>query len=250
MLERNLVADFHALPARDRVIVALDCNTGWEAIVMADALVGKASWVKVGMTLYYAEGPAIIQMFKRRGFKVFLDLKFHDIPHQIEGAARSATAAGADMITMHTVGGRAMMEAAQRGAELGAADAGRAVPATLGITVLTSMDAAALAETGVTRPLTDQVAALAELARLSGISGVVASPLEAQMLRGILGPDAFIVTPGVRPAGAELGDQSRVMTPAEAFRAGSSHIVVGRPITQAPDPVAAFDAIAAELEGL
>ena len=237
MLERNLVADFHALPARDRVIVALDCNTGWEAIVMADALVGKASWVKVGMTLYYAEGPAIIQMFKRRGFKVFLDLKFHDIPHQIEGAARSATAAGADMITMHTVGARA-------------ADAGRSVPATLGITVLTSMNAEALAETGVTRPLTDQVAALAELARLSGISGVVASPLEAAMLREILGPDAFIVTPGVRPAGAELGDQSRVMTPAEAFRAGSSHIVVGRPITQAPDPVAAFDAIAAELEGL
>ncbi len=124
------------------------------------------------------------------------------------------------------------------------------MPATLGITVLTSMDAGALAETGVTRPLTDQVAALAELARLSGISGVVASPLEAAMLRETLGPDAFIVTPGVRPTGAELGDQSRVMTPAEAFRAGSSHIVVGRPITQAPDPVAAFDAIAAELEGL
>ncbi len=232
MLENNLNPDFRALPAKDRVIVALDCNTGWEAIVMADALVGKASWVKVGMTLYYAEGPAIIQMFKRRGFKVFLDLKFHDIPHQVEGAARSAAASGADMITMHP------------------ADAGRSVPATLGITVLTSMDAGALAETGVTRPLTDQVAALAELARLSGISGVVASPLEAAMLRETLGPDAFIVTPGVRPTGAELGDQSRVMTPAEAFRAGSSHIVVGRPITQAPDPVAAFDAIAAELEGL
>lgn len=248
MLERNLVADFHALPARDRVIVALDCNTGWEAIVMADALVGKASWVKVGMTLYYAEGPAIIQMFKRRGFKVFLDLKFHDIPHQVEGAARSAAASGADMITMHTVGGRAMMEAAQRGAVAGAAEYGGEVPATVGITVLTSMSQEMLTEVGIQRPMNQQVAAMAVLAQDSGISGVVASPQEAAELRQILGPDAYIVTPGVRPAGAALGDQSRVATPAEAFQRGASHIVIGRPIVQAPNPVAAFDAIAAELE--
>ncbi|WP_165171590.1 MULTISPECIES: orotidine-5'-phosphate decarboxylase [unclassified Adlercreutzia] len=249
MLTNDLNPNFRELPQRDRVIVALDCNAAWEAIVMADALVGKASWVKVGMTLYYAEGPAIIQMFKRRGFKVFLDLKFHDIPHQIEGAARSAAASGADMITMHTVGGLAMMQAAQRGAVAGAAEIGASVPATLGITVLTSMDDEALASTGVTRPLRDQVLALADLARNAGISGVVASPQEAAALRELLGPDAFIVTPGVRPAGAALGDQSRVATPAEAFAAGASHIVVGRPITQAPDPAAAFDAIAAELEG-
>ena len=241
---------FHSVPADDRIIVALDCNAAWEAIVMADALAGRAKWVKVGMTLYYAEGPAIIQMFKRRGFKVFLDLKFHDIPHQVEGAARSAAASGADMITMHTVGGQAMMAAAQRGALLGASDIGGPVPATLGISVLTSMNDETLAQTGVTRPLTEQVAALAELAMTSGISGVVASPLEASMLREILGPEAYIVTPGVRPAGAALGDQSRVMTPAEAFAAGASHIVVGRPITQAADPAAAFDAIAAEVAGL
>ncbi len=154
------------------------------------------------------------------------------------------------MITMHTVGGQAMMAAAQRGALLGASDIGGPVPATLGITVLTSMNDETLAQTGVTRPLTEQVAALAELAMTSGISGVVASPLEASMLREILGPEAYIVTPGVRPAGAALGDQSRVMTPAEAFAAGASHIVVGRPITQAADPAAAFDAIAAEVAGL
>lgn len=248
MLTNDLNPNFHSLPLRDRIIVALDCNAAWEAIVMADALVGKASWVKVGMTLYYAEGPAIIQMFKRRGFKVFLDLKFHDIPHQIEGAARSAAVSGADMITMHTVGGLAMMQAAQRGAVAGAADIGAATPATLGITVLTSMDAEALESTGVTRPLRDQVLAMATLAREAGISGVVASPQEASALRELLGPDALIVTPGVRPAGSALGDQSRVATPAQAFANGASHIVIGRPITQADDPAAAFDAIAAELE--
>lgn len=247
MLVNNLNPNFRELSRRDRVIVALDCNAAWEAIVMADALVGKASWVKVGMTLYYAEGPAIIQMFKRRGFKVFLDLKVHDIPHQVEGAAKSAAMSGADMITMHTTGGLAMMQAAQRGAVAGAAEIGVEVPATLGITVLTSMDEAALASTGVVRPVREQVLAMARLAREAGISGVVASPQEARALRDELGDDAFIVTPGVRPAGAALGDQSRVATPAAAFDSGASHIVIGRPITQAPDPAAAFDAIAAEL---
>ncbi len=242
-----MLTAFDSVPARDRVIVALDCDA-WEAIALADKLTGRAKWLKIGMTLYYAEGPAIVKMFKRRGFKVFLDLKFHDIPHQVEGAARSAAASGADMITMHTVGGRAMMEAAQRGAEAGAAEIGGEVPATLGITVLTSMDERALEETGVRRPLKEQVLALAEQAKAAGIAGVVASPQEAGRLRELLGQDAYIVTPGVRPAGAALGDQSRVATPAEAFANGASHIVVGRPITAADDPVAAFDAIAAELE--
>ena len=242
-----MLTSFDSVPARDRVIVALDCDA-WEAIALADKLQGHAQWLKIGMTLYYAEGPAIVKMFKRRGFNVFLDLKFHDIPHQVEGAARSAAASGADMITMHTVGGIPMMEAAQRGAAAGAAEWGGEVPATLGITVLTSMDAATLAATGVTRPLPEQVAALAAQAKQAGISGVVASPQEASVLREILGPDGFIVTPGVRPAGAALGDQSRVATPAQAFANGASHIVVGRPITEAADPVAAFEAIAAELE--
>lgn len=241
-----MLTAFDSIPARDRVIVALDCDA-WEAIALADKLEGHAKWLKIGMTLYYAEGPAIVKMFKRRGFNVFLDLKFHDIPHQVEGAARSAAASGADMLTMHTVGGAAMMEAGQRGAEEGAAEYGGNVPATLGITVLTSMSPEALAATGVARPLPEQVAALAGQAKEAGISGVVASPQEAAVLRELLGPDAYIVTPGVRPTGASLGDQSRVATPAEAFANGASHIVVGRPITEADDPVAAFEAIAAEL---
>ena len=238
---------FSSIPAKDRIIVALDCGKE-EALELGDKLSGKATWVKVGMTLYYAEGPSIIREFKERGFKVFLDLKFHDIPHQVEGAARSATASGADMITMHTVGGVPMMQAAQRGAVAGAEAIGGEVPVTLGITVLTSMDAATLEKTGVVRELRTQVCEMAKQAGEAGISGVVASPQEASMLRDILGPEAYIVTPGVRPAGADLGDQSRVATPAKAFADGASHIVVGRPITQADDPVAAFEAIAAELD--
>ncbi len=242
-----MLENFSQIPAKDRVIVALDCPA-WEAIVIADALVGKASWVKIGMTLYYAEGPAIISLFKRRGFKVFLDLKFHDIPNQVQGAARSAAATGADMITMHTLGGTTMMRAAVEGARQGAQDRGHDEPATLGITVLTSMDEAALAEVGVMRGITDQVRAQALLAKGAGLTGVVASPQEAGMLRELLGPQAFIVTPGVRPAGAEVGDQRRIATPRAAFEAGASHIVVGRPITKADSPADAFDAIAEELE--
>lgn len=237
-----MLSAFDALPARERVIVALDCGID-EAFDLADALQGKATWMKVGMTLFYANGPAIVYALKERGFKVFLDLKFHDIPHQVEGAAFAAAGNGADMITMHTCGGVDMMRAAQRGAERAAAEYGFDVPATLGITVLTSMNDAALAEVGVSRGMNDQVLLLAEQAKGSGISGVVASPREAPLLREVLGPDAYIVTPGVRPAGADKGDQSRVATPAEALAGGASHIVVGRPITQAADPCEAFEAI-------
>ncbi len=231
---------------RDRVIVALDCEAD-KAIAIAYELAGEASWVKIGMTLYYAYGTDLVKMLKRRGYKVFLDLKFHDIPHQVEGAARSAAESGADMLTMHTIGGVPMMRAAQKGALEGAATAGGEVPVTLGITVLTSMDQATLAQCGVERPMQDQVLALAGLTADAGISGVVASPMEAAALRAQMGPDAYIVCPGVRPAGADLGDQSRVATPAQAFDNGASHIVIGRPITDADDPVAAFRTIAASL---
>ena len=173
-----MVNSFEKIPARERVIVALDCDIE-EAFDLADQLQDKASWMKVGMTLFYANGPAIVYALKERGFKVFLDLKFHDIPHQVEGAAYSAAHSGADMLTMHTVGGVDMMSAAQRGAERAATEYGHDVPATLGITVLTSMNDAALAETGVSRAMADQVVVLAEQAKRAGISGVVASPQEA-----------------------------------------------------------------------
>lgn len=233
---------FQQIPPAERIIVALDCSRE-RALELADQLSGAVTWVKIGMTLYYAEGPSIVEEMKDRGFKVFLDLKFHDIPHQVRGAARSAAASGADMLTMHAVGGVPMMAAGREGA----AEAGGEDPVTLGITVLTSMDAETLAATGVVRPVEDQVRSLALQAREAGLTGVVASPLEAPMLREVLGPDAFIVTPGVRPAGADIGDQSRVTTPAQAFQNGASHLVIGRPITGAEDPRQAFFDIVAGL---
>lgn len=236
-----MLAAYESTPRADRVIVALDCDRQ-TALDLAKKLQGKAKWLKVGMTLYYAEGPQIVEIFKLLGFKVFLDLKFHDIPHQVQGAAASAVEAGADMITMHAVGGIPMMQAAQAAVDESGTEAD-----TLAITVLTSMNEETLAQTGVSRGVGEQVKALAACAQEAGLSGVVASPQEAAMLRELLGPDALIVTPGVRPVGAALGDQSRVATPKAAFDAGASHIVVGRPITQADDPAAAFDAIAANL---
>ena len=236
-----MLAAYESTPRADRVIVALDCDRQ-TALDLAKKLQGKAKWLKVGMTLYYAEGPQIVEIFKLLGFKVFLDLKFHDIPHQVQGAAASAVEAGADMITMHAVGGIPMLQAAQAAVDESGTEAD-----TLAITVLTSMNEETLAQTGVSRGVGEQVKALAACAQEAGLSGVVASPQEAAMLRELLGPDALIVTPGVRPVGAALGDQSRVATPKAAFDAGASHIVVGRPITQADDPAAAFDAIAADL---
>lgn len=236
--------DFSSVPRKDRVIVALDCDRA-RALELADQLHGKAKWLKVGMTLFYQEGPYFITALQKRGFKVFLDLKFHDIPHQVKGAAKAAAEAGADMLTMHAVGGIAMMEAAKAG--LLEARWVEQEPISLGITVLTSMSEEDLQRTGVTRTVKDQVVALATQAKQAGLSGVVASPQEAAMLREVLGPEAYIVTPGVRPAGAALGDQSRVATPQQAFDNGASHIVIGRPITEQEDPAAAFEAIAKEL---
>ena len=237
---------FTSTPAAERIIVALDC-TREEAMDLAEILRGKARWVKVGMTLYYACGPSIVAAFKQRGFNVFLDLKLHDILFQIEGAAYAAAMTGADMITMHTLGGVDMLKGAQRGVEKAARERNGNIAVTLGITVLTSMDEAALHHIGIDRAPAEQVKLLAGVAQEAGISGVVASPQEAAMLREALGPRAYVVTPGVRPAGADKGDQSRVATPAQAFENGASHIVIGRPVTKADDPAAAFDAIVAEL---
>ena len=231
---------------RDRIMVALDCSAD-EAIVLGEKLAGHARWVKIGMTLYYAVGPAIVRDFHKLGFKVFVDLKLHDIPHQVQGAAASVAAAGADLLTVHACGGQAMMQAAVKGAARAAREMDQNPPLICGITVLTSMDDETLESVGIGCPAIEQVTRLATLAKDSGLSGIVCSPQEAQAMRELLGPDAAIVTPGVRPAGAQLGDQSRVATPAAAFGAGASHLVIGRPITQASDPVTAFESI---VEGL
>lgn len=236
--------NFSSIPRKDRIIVALDCDRS-RALELADMLAGHATWLKIGMTLFYQEGPYFVTALQKRGFKVFLDLKFHDIPHQVKGAAKAAAEAGADMLTMHAIGGIKMMQAAKEG--LAQARWVDTEPISLGITVLTSMSAEDLKLTGVTRSVTDQVIELAKQAKEAGLSGVVASPQEALMLREVLGDDAYIVTPGVRPVGSDLSDQSRVSTPKQAFDNGASHIVVGRPITEQADPVAAFEAIAKEL---
>ena len=231
--------------ARDRVIVAIDCDRE-RALELADSLSGHAVWLKVGMTLFYAEGPSIVREFKDRGFKVFLDLKFHDIPHQVRGAARSAALAGADLMSVHGLGSGAMLSACREGAEE-AAELRGVRPKLVAITVLTSMNQDSLSEIGVDSPISEEADRLARLACANGIDGVVCSPREAHDMRQLVGGSGLVVTPGVRPAGAELGDQSRVATPAQAINNGSTHIVVGRPITGAADPVAAYEAIVSEL---
>lgn len=232
--------------ASDKVIIALDCSKE-RAFELAELLAGKATWVKVGMTLFYAEGPAIVDAMRERGLRVFLDLKVHDIPFQVQGAVRAASLTGADILSIHGLGSSAMIAAARKGAEEAAEQRGGDRTRLVAISVLTSMDQAALSEIGVESPVAEEVARLASLAYGSGADGIVCSPQEAAEMRALLGPDALIVTPGVRPAGAEVGDQKRIATPAAAIEAGASKLVIGRPITGADDPVATFDAICAEL---
>jgi len=233
---------------KERLIVALDGNPE-EVGTWADALQGVASWVKVGMTLHYVLGRRIIDDLHARGFKVFLDLKLHDIPHQVEGAAYALGALGVEMMTVHASGGLDMMAAAVAGANRGAEEVGNKPPIVLAVTVLTSMTADTLHSLGVADEPQTQVERLTRLAQEAGVGGIVCSPLEAPIARAIMGPEAAIVTPGVRPAGAATDDQSRIATPAQALDVGATHLVIGRPITQAPDPAAAARAILQEMKG-
>ncbi|MBE0476513.1 MAG: orotidine-5'-phosphate decarboxylase [Coriobacteriia bacterium] len=232
----------------DRLIVALDLPPQ-EARTVAGRLSGRARWVKVGMTAYYREGPALVRAMLEAGFEVFVDLKLHDIPHQVRGAAEALGTLGSAMLTVHASGGAAMIEAAVEGARAGAGSAGIPSPAVVAVTILTSMDARALASVGAADEPAAQVARLTRLARDAGAAGVVCSPREAAAARALLGDDAVVVTPGVRPRWASTDDQVRVATPAEALAAGASHLVIGRPITRAEDPAAAFDRIVTEAEG-
>ena len=232
--------------ARDAIIVALDCDRE-TALDLADKLAGKAVWVKVGMTLFYRYGPAIVDDMRARGLRVFLDLKLHDIPFQIRGASYSASLSGADILSIHGLGGAAMIAEGRAGAEEAAAERGGDRTRLVAISVLTSMDQEALQSIGVNDPVATEVARLASLAVGAGSDGIVCSPQEAAEMRALLGPEALIVCPGVRPAGAEVGDQKRVSTPSAAIAASASKLVVGRPITHADDPAAALEAIVAEL---
>ena len=232
--------------ARDAIIIAMDCDRE-TALKLADDLAGKAVWVKVGMTLFYRYGPAIVDEMRARGLRVFLDLKLHDIPFQIRGAAFSASLTGADILSIHGLGGAQMIAEGRAGAEEAAAERGGERTRLVAISVLTSMDAEALASIGVERPVAEEVSTLASLAVEAGADGIVCSPQEAADMRALLGPDALIVCPGVRPAGADVGDQKRIATPAAAIAAGASKLVIGRPITAATDPAAAFESIVQEL---
>lgn len=230
------------------VIVALDMQRD-EAVALAHSLRGRIRWLKVGMTLFYAEGPEIVARLREMGFDVFVDLKLHDIPHQVAGAAAKIAAMGAGMFTVHASGGLAMMRAAVESSSAAAAEAGEPAPAVVAVTVLTSSDDAGLSEVGVGRSTVEQVRLLAALARSAGVDGVVCSPREAADMRTLLGEAALVVTPGVRPAWADAGDQARIATPASALAAGASHLVIGRPITAAAVPSDAVDRILAEIEG-
>ena len=235
------------LRARSRLVFALDIDGPEEALDVARELAGELRWIKVATRLYTRAGSALIAQLHELGFQVFLDLKFHDIPDQVFGACRAAGRLGVGLLTVHSVGGRAMLEAAAKGAAEGAAEAGHRSPTVLAVTVLTSLDAADLADIGVTRTVEEQVLALARLAQQAGCGGVVASPKELPLLRSALPAPFGILTPGIRPTGAAVGDQKRVMTPAQAVSLGADWLVIGRPIRNAAHRVKACRAILAEM---
>lgn len=239
------------MPARDKLIVALDFSSAEAGARVADLLRGRVGMFKVGLENFSAEGPVLPRYLVAQGDKVFLDLKLHDIPNTVRAAARQAAQLGASMFNVHASGGRKMMEAAIEGAREGLTqrrDGSR--PLVLGVTVLTSLAGKDLAELGIAGSPEDAVVRLALLAKQAGLDGVVASPREIAALRKALGPEFIIVTPGIRPATAGADDQVRIATPASAIQAGASYIVVGRPITEAADPVAAADAIVAEMDAV
>ncbi|MGA7400079.1 MAG: orotidine-5'-phosphate decarboxylase [Candidatus Sulfotelmatobacter sp.] len=240
---RSNPTNSRSIDPRQRLIVALDVSTAAAAQKIVAAVGDSALTYKVGMQLYTAEGPQLVRDLVSSGRRVFLDLKYHDIPNTVATAVREAAQLGVSMLTVHASGSQRMLRAA--------VDAARTVSPSLivlGVTVLTSMDESDLEKIGVPGTVTDEVLRLARLALASGCQGIVTSAREAAKLRAELGDEFALVTPGVRPAGSGHEDQVRVVTPAEAIAAGASHIVVGRPITGAADPAAAARAILAEID--
>jgi orotidine-5'-phosphate decarboxylase len=228
--------------ARKRLIVALDVPDATAAARLVERLEGQCLWFKVGLELFVAAGPAIIDPLLNKGLSVFLDLKFHDIPNTVAGAVRSAAALGVQMMTLHAAGGPAMLAAAQA-----ALEGLTAPPELLAVTMLTSMDKAQTEAIGLARSPAEQVELLARMGMEAGMRGFVCSPQEVESLRSLTGPNGILVVPGIRPAGTEIGDQRRIATPGEALRCGASYLVVGRPVTQAADPAESAAAILDEM---
>lgn len=228
--------------ARAHLIVALDAPNLSDALHLVDRLEETCMWFKVGLELFTAAGPTVVDVLTSRGLHVFLDLKFHDIPNTVAGAVRSAARLGARLLTLHGAGGPAMLAAARE-----AALSQPNPPQLLAVTVLTSMDAAQLAAIGVEGTPAQQVERLARMGMQAGLRGFVCSPEEVSTLRGLTGPEGILVIPGIRPAGAAQGDQKRIATPADALIRGASYLVVGRPITQAPNPAEAAQQVLREM---
>jgi orotidine-5'-phosphate decarboxylase len=230
--------------SKDRLIVALDVPGATQARQIVQAIGDAATTYKVGKQLFTAEGPQVVRDLVASGRKVFLDLKYHDIPNTVAAAVRSAAELGVSMLTVHASGGSKMLRAA---VEAASQSSTKATPMVLAVTVLTSLSDADLLELGIAGNVLSQVLRLGALARAAGCGGLVASAQEARELRTTLGVGFAIVTPGVRPAGASAGDQARVVTPKDAIAAGATYLVVGRPILEAPDPAKAAQQIADEI---
>jgi len=237
------------ISAKDRLIVALDVPDRESALTLVEHLSGLVGMFKIGSQLFTAEGPALVREIVTSGERVFLDLKFHDIPNTVAGAVESAARLGVSMLNVHTLGGSEMMRAAAHGV----GDRGLlwiTRPAVLGVTVLTSMDKADLADVGIPSDLSAEVVRLATLARDSGLDGIVASPHEIRLIRECITAERFIIlTPGIRPSWSAKGDQKRIATPADAIRDGADFIVIGRAITDSDNPRAAAERILEEING-
>jgi len=234
---------------RKRIAVALDAAERGRILALARLVAPEVGVLKVGLEAFCAHGPALVAEVAALA-PVFLDLKLHDIPNTVGGAAAAAARTGAAVLNVHAAGGREMMRAAGERAREAAAAAGLPAPKVIAVTVLTSLDAAALADVGLAGPPREAALRLALLARESGLDGDVCSPEEIEAIRSACGPGFLLVVPGIRPAGSATGDQKRVATPAAAARAGADLLVIGRPITGAADPAAAARAIAAQIDGL
>jgi orotidine-5'-phosphate decarboxylase len=230
----------------DQLLVALDVETAADARAMADRLRGVVGGFKIGSRLFTAEGPAIVEELAARGDRVFLDLKFHDIPNTVAGAITAATRLGVWMVNVHAAGGSTMMRAARDAANEEAARSSRPAPLVTAVTMLTSLSPESLGEIGIDDAMTKQVGRLAALAQTSGLDGVVASPQEIDLIRRRCGAKFAIVTPGIRGIADAKSDQARTQTAAEALAAGATYLVVGRPIIAARDPRAAAEGIVAE----
>jgi orotidine-5'-phosphate decarboxylase len=228
---------------KPRVIVALDFANPMRALALVDRLDPHACSVKVGKEMFVIAGPEPVRWMVARGFNVFLDPKFHDVPNTVAQACAAATRLGVWMLNVHAAGGRAMLKAARDAVSATAGETGLPRPLLIAVTVLTSLDQRALAETGIDADPGLHALRLADLAKACGLDGVVCSAVEARAMRDAFGPDFALVTPGIRPAGTTADDQARIVTPEQAVENGANYLVVGRPITAADDPMAALAAI-------